>query len=319
MPPASNKRKKQAVGTEQHDSRAKKASGINFKMKCEFAPGVRGHAKEYGDPTCHPCGAMTYIENHYNTCEDCNAVRILMDCWTTELHKQAEERDDGVLESPPQLTMAAIKMICVRGGFELEDIPKQTIPGWTPWEKPMVWNPMVSKMVKATHSFVEAMDLLPEQQKVCALRPKMLWPEGFHLSDDNAAVAPYMLRQSNTYKNAADYVLNMALKDKAITQGYVNSVLENFGIVREDHQLAAEFSEASGIPVGELFRSFQTPVGEPVVQNYPFSPRVLWAKKNKVDVSIPNLLNTRQKLIPTAQNETDNANPIHPSDSGDSG
>ena len=178
------------VGKAWADSRAKKASGINFKDKCEFAPGLWGHAKEYGDPTCHPCGSMTYIDNHYHTCEDCNAVRILMDCWTTELRKRSEERGDDVFEQPPFLTMAAIKMICVRGGFKLEDIPKQTFPGWTPWKKPLIWNPMVSKMVKASHSFVEAMNLLPAQEKVCSIRPKMLWPEGFTLSDDNAAVAP---------------------------------------------------------------------------------------------------------------------------------
>ena len=111
MPPSGSKRKHQAVGTAQNDSRAKKASGINFKDKCEFAPGLRGHAKEYGDPTCYPCGFMTYIDNHYHTCEDCNAVRILMDCWTTELHKQSEERGDKEFKKPPSVERFTVRSI----------------------------------------------------------------------------------------------------------------------------------------------------------------------------------------------------------------
>ena len=113
-----------------------------------------------------------------------------------------------------------------------------------------------------------------------------------------------MLRQSNTYENAADYVLNMALKDDAITQGYVDSVLENFGIVPDTNEQATPLSDASGIPVGEMFRSFQTMVGEPDLHDYPFSPRVLLVEKNDTNVHMPNLLNSRKNHIPAANNST---------------
>lgn len=87
-------------------------------------------------------------------------------------------------------------------------------------------------------------------------RPPIQFGDDNPLKDDPMQ-ASLRYREENTKKEIMQHVIFISMNDGVIDQGFINKVLQNFGIVPENHEHHQAFCDVSGVVVGDMYEIFQ--------------------------------------------------------------
>lgn len=283
---SSRTRKKKESLQDKIDKKGKpmRASSRQYEHKYSLPCDFRGHPKEYGDPTCYPCGKHTIVDDHTNSCPDgCDAMRAIMDSWETRNKRLGK---GGQYEKPPPISFACAKLVCAKLGVEMSDISAQE----RFWDVSMplkLLDPMMGKWTTQSKTFLEVYNELSDFEKMMGMRPPLPTLQVEELSGDTAPSFPYKHKVLNTKTEAMEYLLGTAMKDGVLTQEYVNMVLENYGVVESRNGSGYDdLCQVSGIYLQEVYNEFQIPKAKDddpnqdvITEHYEISPRLLHEHK----------------------------------------
>lgn len=237
-PSPKKKRKGSPAKQAKKDSVVVKTPSRNLACKYGVSAQTRGHCKEYGDPTCYPCGSMTNIDSHYRDCPACDSCRFVMDAWESKNNSVGEDFD---IEPVPALTMAGIKEVCGVMGVPLTTLRGQKIT-WTPYEGVKKWSAAKRKETM-TESFVECWRKMDPADKARCLRPKLPNLDGAEVNKDTFETMPATHHMCNAKVELLEYIVMQAKQDGFVPDVYIKKVAANFGAVPDVSAGAANNDE----------------------------------------------------------------------------
>ena len=219
--------------------------------KFSLPPNYRGVFKLYGDPTCHPCGGLVVVDEHYRNCGLCAPYRLFFDKWQEGAWDRSTKEDKIEV---PALGYGVIDEMCRELGCSVNDFQHQE-DGWTPFDRMVRTNAVTGRIEYHEKSFVELWNSFSYEKQLISLRSSNDIPPGCTLTDADK-MYPLYQRRDKTVKGAQVYVLEMAMKDGAIPKEYVQKCLENYGAYKKGHELHKDFSEVAGVDVEEPHHMF---------------------------------------------------------------
>ena len=234
--------------------RSKERFGKNdtrFSTKAEH----RGHVLEAGDKICPPCGAKNTISTHsighYSSCEECVGHSVVLDTLKIAFDTKAQLGQD-VCAIPPW-SYTGLKKLAAKlepeGVVEnLSTFAKQD-KGWNP-EMPVKYHDKGEGVIRlTTNNLWEVWSAIPQVERGQYLRAPTHSPTGFKLTSDNAGAVAANEHQVKLEYDCLMTLVQYAAADERITQQYVDTVLENIGVVRTTHPNYSQFSKAAGCQV----------------------------------------------------------------------
>ena len=230
------KRRKTSTG------RKKRASSRNIGVTFEVPEKKRGHVKEYGDPTVFPCGSRCIVDQHYRDCDECNAVRFIMDSWL-KANQERTAHGESVVQ-PPALTFAAIEKVLNKMNISFNTINLQA-DTWNPYtpvclaydkelnEEDSSESDSDFDECSTSKTFAETWEELREKDHAFGIRGELPLPHGFCVETSTAATVPILHNAMNAGSQFSEYLIMTAVNDGVLSQDYINAVATNFGIVEK--------------------------------------------------------------------------------------
>ena len=257
-PANNNKRKARSTADDGNvdktvNSSQKKAASRGIEVAYTLPTAFRGHAKECGDATIFPCGKVIHVDSHIRDCEQCDAMRFIMDSWQTELKSRST---DDTWEKPPAVTMACMQVVLKKMSVTWAEVRSQA-DDWNPFKPVMQVDEMTMEKEPTSQTIVQVYEALPAAKKQLGIRPSLPYPAGFELCSKTAKVAPVMQAQLNTKNEAMVYLIENAINDGLINQDCINAVMLNCGLVPQDHEEYEDLVVTSKGSLDKVYKSFQ--------------------------------------------------------------
>lgn len=314
MPPTLNDPPRRPIAptetcTSQRNIKVNPKDKGNHTYTCDLED-CRVHVKEYGDMTRYPCGRYSYVDPHFqgDKCDECDAVRFIMDSWSAENHRRAAENYAEVAKVPP-LTHDLALLVLEQMGVSIKNL-REMGNAWTPYQKIQRYSPMFERYIDSELTFVQQYELMEPLVKKRGERPPIQYGH-FNPMKDDPKVASIRYRDEMTKKEIMQYILLTAVTDGLIDQPYINMALANFGIVPKGHRNMDAFDIASGLDGNEMYNIFQlvnkggSNKTEVPLKGYLFSParncEIKQKKRIRVEFNQEQRLRGLRGVLPATQ------------------